>query len=336
MSRQEGQKAKILTLLHILEHKSDEAHRLSVPQLEEALAQENVPAERKSIYADLSALQAAGYDVELQRGRGGGYYLGERTFQLAELKLLVDAVQSSRFITKKKSAALIKKLESLTSEYQARLLQRQVFVSGRVKNMNESVYYTVDALHQAIAAGRMVSFRYLQWTPEKKRIPRRDGMLYRVSPWALAWENGNYYLIAYEDYEEPAGIRHYRLDLMANVTVLDAPRCGRAQFENFDLAAYLQQMFGMYTGRRTEVTLRCDNKLAGAMLDRFGTEVTLLPEADGAHFHLTVPVAVSPQFLGWVCGFGSGMHITYPESVRAQMRALTGDLAGAYAAPPPE
>ncbi len=330
MPRQEGQKAKLLVLLHIFERHSDEDHLLSVPQLAALLEAENVPAERKSIYADIAALQAAGYDIELQRGRGGGYFLASRTFQLAELKLLVDAVQASKFITKKKSSELIHKLESLASEADARALQRQVYVSGRVKNMNESAYYTVDALYQAIAEGKMVGFQYVDWTPDKKRTPKRDGAQYRVSPWSLAWESNSYYLIAYQDYEEPAGIRHYRVDKMLSVTVLDEARRGRSVFREFDLPAYMQKMFGMFTGQTEEVTLRCENLLAGAMIDRFGTNVTFLQEEDGGHFHFTVPVAVSPQFLGWVCGFGAHMSVTAPESVRMQLETLGQTMALQY------
>lgn len=332
MSRQEGQKAKLLVLLDIFERKSDEEHKLSVPQLAELLEKENVPAERKSIYADISALKQAGYDIELQRGRSGGYYLANRTFQLAELKLLVDAVQSSRFITRKKSDALIHKLEGFASEAQAHQLQRQVFVSGRAKSMNESAYYTVDALYQAIGGGRMVSFQYVDWTPEKTRQTKRGGVLYRVSPWALAWENNCYYLIAYQDYEQPANIRHYRVDKMLSVSVLAEARRGREAYQSFDLAAYMQKMFGMFTGDTEEVTLRCANSLAGAMIDRFGTAVTFVPEEDGAHFHLTVPVAVSPQFYGWVCGFGSAMTVLGPEPVRRALAELGAGLTARYRA----
>lgn len=330
MARQEGQKAKLLVLLQIFEHHTDAQHRLSVPQIAALLAQENVPCERKSIYADIAALQSAGYDIELQRGRGGGYYLDRRTFELAELKLLVDAVQSSRFITEKKSGALIKKLEGFASDAEARQLQRQVYVAGRVKSMNESVYYGVDTLYQAIDAGRMVRFHYWDWTPDRQKQPRRGGMYYCVSPWALAWENGCYYLIAYEDYELPAGIRHYRVDKMSQVSLLDEPRRGSRHYADFDLAAYVQKMFNMFTGTEQAVTIRCANHLAGAMLDRFGTRAMLLSEEDGAHFHFTVPVAVSPQFLGWICGFGDAIEVTAPADVRAALHALGAGMEKRY------
>lgn len=330
MPKQEGQKAKILVLLDIFQHQTDEDHPLSVPQLLAALAKAGVPAERKSVYADIEALRTAGYDIELQRGRGGGYYLASRTFQLAELKLLVDAVQASRFVTARKSAQLIKKLEGFTSDWQARQLHRQVFVSGRAKSSNDTAYYAVDALYRAIAADKMVAFQYVDWTLDRKKAARNGGAAYRVSPWALAWENNSYYLIAYEDYAAPFGIRHYRVDKMEHVRLLDEPRRGRKDYEAFDLAAYMQRMFNMYNGPEVAVTLRCENRLVGAMLDRFGTGVILIPEEDGAHFHLTVPATDSPQFLGWVCGFGTGVTVTAPESIREKMRALAARLAESY------
>lgn len=308
MPRAEGQKAKLLVLKQIFERKTDEEHMLSVPQLLDALEKAGMPAERKSIYSDIDALRRGGVDVELARGRGGGYYLASRTFELPELKLLVDSVQASQFITKKKSEVLIKKLESLTSDYQAGQMQRQVFVSGRVKTMNESIYYTVDTLHSAIAQDRQVTFQYLEWSLNKKKMPRKNGALYQVSPWALVWSDSKYYLIAFSEGE----IRHYRVDKLREPALTDLPREGKAQFRAQDLGAYTNQVFGMFGGEVEKVTLRCANRLVGVMLDRFGTGVLLSPQMDGAHFHLTVPVAVSPQFLGWVCGFGDEIEVLNP------------------------
>lgn len=336
MPRKEKQKAKILILLKILEQRTDEEHRMTVPQILDALAQEGVPSERKSVYSDIATLRAMGCDVELQRGPGGGYYIANRRFQLPELKLLVDAVQSSQFITRRKSRELIGKLSGLASEYQAQKLRRQVFVSGRAKSMNESAYYTVDVLYEAIDSDRMVEFRYSDWGLDRRRHPRRGGKPYRVSPWALVWENNSYYLIAYEDYEEPYGIRHYRVDKMSAVKKTEVPRRGKELYDQFDLSAYVQSMFNMYGGPVRKVTLQCENRLASAMLDRFGTGVNPCVEEDGQHFHITVPVAVSPQFLGWICGFGTAVRILEPEEVCAQMTALAAGLARLYPPAAPE
>ena len=228
MARQEKQKHKLIALARIFELETDENHRLTVPQLAQMLMDRGIPCERKSVYADIDALREMGYDIVLQRGRGGGYWLAHRAFELAELKLLVDAVQSCRFIPQEKTDALIAKLEQLASHYEAVQLQRQVYVAGRPRSQNPQVLYTIDALHEAINAGRQVSFHY------------HNGKDHTVSPWQLAWDGGSYYLIAYQDYSLPAGIRHYRVDRMSHVTVLrDQPCRGKDLYEQFSLPVYL-------------------------------------------------------------------------------------------------
>ena len=314
MPKQEGQKSKLLALLRILEQKTDENHLLNVPQLVELLEQQGIRCERKSVYSDIEALEALGYDIRLQRGRGGGYFLASRTFELAELKLLVDAVQASRVVSGNTSRRLIRKLEKLCSDYEGGQLQRQVYVEGRPKTDSKSLLYSIDALHEAINTGKMVEFHYKKTGRPEKRL---------ISPWHLAWENGCYYLIAYA---EEKGIRHYRVDRMSGVRVLDAPRQGSEQFERFDLPAYLRKHFEMYGGPEHSVTLRCAGELEVAMRERFGPAPVFLPEADGG-FHFTVPVCVSDRFFGWVCGFGGKVEIIGPEPVRQQFRALTGRLA---------
>lgn len=216
MPRVEGQKGKILLLLRILEKYTDEEHRISVPRILELLEAEGVHAERKSVYSDIETLQQLGYDIVQQRGRSGGYYLASRQFQLPELKLLADAVQASRFITRKKSDQLIRTLARFASDWQAADLKRQVFASSRVKTMNESIYYNVDALHRAIAEDKQVRFVYQEWDLAKRKVARRGGSAYQVSPWALLWEDENYYLVAWA---EGQGLRHYRVDKMASITL---------------------------------------------------------------------------------------------------------------------
>lgn len=330
MPRKEGQKLKLLTLLQIFARETDERHPLSVPRLVELLQEHGVEAERKSIYADIETLNAIpGSPVEIvqQRGRGGGYYMADAPFQLAELKLLVDAVHASRFITARKSRALIEKLGRFTSRYQQAELDRTVLVSGRIKSQEEGILYTVDALHSAITAGQQVSFKYCDWTLDKKMQPRHDGQEYTVSPWALVWENGNYYLIAYTHGQ----LRHYRVDKMARATpLLDTEREGAEQYAAFDVNAYMQQMFGMFNGPLKKITLRCENRFAGAMIDRFGTAPTLVRCDDGSRFTITVSLQVSPQFFGWVVGFGGGVEILAPADVRAEMKRTLDTLEGTY------
>ena len=316
MPKQEGQKSKLLALLRIFEQQTDENHLLNVPQLVELLETQGIRCERKSVYSDIEALGALGYDIKLRRGRGGGYFLASRTFDLAELKLLVDAVQASKVISARTSRKLIHKLEALCSDYEGTQLQRQVYVDGRPKTDSQTLLYSIDALHTAINRGCLVQFRY-----------KGSSAVRTVSPWQLAWENGCYYLIAYQDEKEPAGIRNYRVDRMSSVTVLGDARRGKAEFRQFDLPAYLRKHFNMFGGPEHRVTLRCTADLESAMRDRFGRTPLFVPEEDGAYFHFDVPVCVSPQFYGWVCGFGGKVEVTAPAAVRAQLHEMLQSLA---------
>ena len=318
MPKQEGQKSKLVTLLRILEQRTDENHRLNVPQLVQLLENQGILAERKSIYSDIDTLRSLGYDIQLQRGRGGGYWMASRAFELSELKLLVDAVQSSSVISARTSKRIIHKLEALCSDYEGTQLQRQVYVDGRPKTDSKSLLYSIDALHEAINNGKMVEFLY-------RKADSREKEKRIVSPWQLAWENGCYYLIAFADEK---GIRHYRVDKMSGVRVLDAPRRGQEQFADLDLPAYLRKHFGMYGGPEHRVTLRCTADLEGAMRERFGATPMFLPEENGC-FHFDVPICVSDQFYGWVCGFGGKIEVVAPPEVRQGLFDLSSRIAQA-------
>ena len=330
MPRKEGQKLKLLTLLEILSRETDEQHPLSVPHLVELLRERGVDAERKSVYDDIQTINSmpgAPFEIVQQRGRGGGYYMTDSPFELSELKLLVDAVYASKFITARKSRTLIDKLGKFTSRYRQAELDRTVLVSGRVKSQDEKILYSVDALHTAITTGVQVQFKYCDWDLQKQMVPRHNGQLYKVSPWALVWENGNYYLIAYTE----GHLRHYRVDKMQKVEPLpEVPREGAEEYADFDVNSYTQQMFGMFNGPLKKVTLKCENRFAGAMIDRFGTGPTLVPCTGGEHFTLTVNVQISPQFFGWVAGFGKGVEILTPPEVRAEMRKTLDTLQTIY------
>ena len=330
MSRKEGQKLKLLTLIRILMRETDEKHPMSVPRLVERLRDQGIQAERKSIYADIETLKelpGTPFDIIQRRGRGGGYYMTDTPFELPELKLLVDAVYTSKFITARKTKTLIDKLGRFTSQWQQEELDRQVQVSGRIKSQDEAILYTVDTLHSAITAGVQVRFKYCDWTLEKKMKPRHDGRFYQVSPWTLVWENGNYYLIAYTE----GMLRHYRVDKMQRAEALpDAHREGADAFASFDVNTYTQQLFDMFNGPVKQVTLRCENRLAGAMFDRFGTRPTPVICPGGDRFEVTVAVQVSPRFYGWVAGFAGAADITAPADVRAEMKRVLDTLQEQY------
>ena len=315
MAKGVNQKLKLLYLMDILLEKTDENHGITMNEIISSLESYDVSAERKSIYRDIEELQRYGLDVlSYNNGRTTYYHVASRLFEIAELKLLVDAVQSSKFITEKKSRELIKKLESFASKYQAQDLQRQVYVDGRPKADSRTLLYSIDALHTAISAGRLVQFRY------------KNNSTWTVSPWQLAWEGGCYYLIAYQDEKDPANIRNYRVDRMSYVKVLDRPRRGKEAFAAFDLPSYLRKHFNMFGGPEYRVTLRCTADLEAAMRDRFGQDTLFLPEADG-YFHFDVPVCVSDQFYGWVCGFGGKVEVTSPAEVRHGLHDMVQKLA---------
>ena len=330
MAKGPNQKLKLLYLMKILLERTDEDHTITLPEMLEALEGYGVAAERKSVYGDLEALRLYGLDVER---RGHNYFVANRVFELPELKLLVDAVQSSRFITQRKSEELIKKLESFSSIYEAQLMQRQVYVANRIKTMNESIYYNVDKLHGAISAGVKITYRYFEWTVNfsggarlEKRY-RHEGARYRISPWALCWDDENYYMIGYDT--EAGGIRHYRVDKMEDIALIEERRDGQEQFEKFDMAVYSRKVFGMFGGREETVRLRFAGRLAGVVTDRFGKEVFLSREEDGC-FSVSVRVAVSPKFYSWVFGFGEECKILSPGWVADGLREMARRVAGQY------
>ena len=327
MARSQKQKLKLLYLMKYLLEQSDEVHPVGIAQMVEMLAAHGILAERKSLYGDIEALREFGLDVVQARGKTVGYYIGSREFELPELKLLVDSVQSSKFITQKKTLALIRKIEGLASVHDAAALQRQVYVRNRVKSMNESVYYNVDEISSAIAADRKIRFLYFEYTVKKERRYRHDGAFYEVSPFALTWDDENYYMLAYD---AAAGqIRHYRVDKMAQISALDSFRDGKEEFRKLDMSAYSKRVFGMFAGEAETVRLRFANRLAGAVIDRFGRDVMLIREDEG-HFSVSVEAVVSPQFYAWVFGFGDECEILSPASVREGMAQMARAVLGKY------
>ena len=320
MPRSANQKTKLLRLAQLLLHSSDEEHPLTVRQIIVELAKYDISAERKSVYDDLETLRQLGLDVQCRKGASPGWFVAGRDFELPELKLLVDAVQSCRFLTRRKSETLIRKLEGLTSVYQAGQLQRQVYVSGRVKVMNESIYYNVDKLHAAIGRNSSITFRYFDYDVEKKKVFRREGKRYAVSPYGLIWSGELYYLAAYD--HEHREMRHYRVDKMAEIALTGMPRLGGELYPDFDLAAYGQKHFGMFAGQEETVRLRCRSRIVGVVLDRFGHDVMLVPDGP-EHFTVTLPLVVSPQFFGWLFGLEDNVELLGPpEAVEGYRRSL--------------
>lgn len=331
MPKGTNQKFKLYRLAQIMLEQTDDDHYITMPEIRDALTRYDITADRKSIYADLRDLEVLGIEVEGEQvGKGYHYHVVSRPIELPELKLLVDAIQSSKFITEKKTNALIRKLEKQVSRYEAMKLQRQVFVSGRIKTMNESIYYTVDAIHNAISENKKIQFQYYQWNVKKEMELRRDGAWYHISPWGLSWDDENYYLVGYDS--DAGEIRHYRVDKMLHIRMSDEPREGKEHFRKLDMADYAKKSFGMFGGKEQTVKLLVDNSLAGVIIDRFGKEVMMIP-VDQEHFTVNVTVMVSSVFLGWVFSLGERVKILGPVEVVEKMREEGERLVGQYQRP---
>lgn len=326
MSRRPNQKLKLLYLMRIFNECTDERHAMTVAELSEALAAYEISAERKSLYDDMELLRVFGLDIRTVRDRSVRYYLGSRTFETAELKLLVDAVQSSGFITQRQSDSLIRKLEKMLSKYDASALRRHLLITDRLKTENEDVFSNVDMIHRAIAENRRIRFRYYSWSADKRRVFRRNGAFYVISPFALVRDGENYFLVGYDASAE--AIKHFRVDKMLEVSIDKEKREGAEAFERFDLKGHSKQLFGMYVGDMSAVGFECDKGLADAIIDRFGTDVMMSNR--GESFSFTARVVLSPGFYSWVLGFGGRMKIVYPEHVANKVAELARDILQNY------
>lgn len=328
MAKSPNQKLKLLYLMKIFQEKTDDNHGLRVVDLIEELRQYGIEVERKSLYSDIEALQIFGLDInKIQKNRTFYYYMGQRELEFAELKLLVDAVQSSKFITVKKSRQLIKKLEHLVSIHDAKKLHRQVYVQSRVKTRNEQIFYNVDKVYNAIDENRMIQFQYCQWNLQKEMELRHNGTYYRISPWGLVWDNENYYLIGYDSSSQK--IKHFRVDKMRNIRMMEQKREGENVFRQVDVSKYTNMHFGMFSGQEQTVELLCQNQSIGIIMDRFGTE-TRLCKVDEEYFRATINVVVSNNFLGWLIGLGDDIKIVGPENVLQMMQERVQSLMEMY------
>ena len=338
MARSEGQKLKLFALKEILENETDDSHGITMARILELLSMRGIKAERKSIYDDLRTLREAEIlDLVGPQGQNRTYSVGERVFQLAELKMMIDALQSSKFLSEKTTRDLIKKLESFCSKYEAKELHRHVVLANRVKSISSSsvLFRTIDAIHRAITANAQVSFQYFDYDLKKQKHYMKKGERYVVSPWAMIYTDDNYYLLAYTE----GKFKHFRVDRMdkaeamiteiAEVEVASLPREGAEEFAKKDMSAYTKYTFSMFGGETVPVTMVFQNRMMGAVMDRFGRDVVVMKE-DDRHFRVTVSVAVSNQFYGWVFGLGKAVRIVGPESVKEGMKKALADIAARY------
>ncbi len=338
MAKSPDQKLKLTYLIRFFERNTDEEHHATMNDILADLERCGIQAERKAIYDDLIALERLGYEIIRDGSRNSEYYLVDRDFELAELKLLVDAVQSSKFISQKRTEELIRKLEEQTSHYRAVQLQRQVYNTNRVKTINETVLYTIDSLHEAISANKRIAFHYCEWNLQKELVYKNDGKIYQVDPVALIWDDENYYLVAYESDEsrKPSeytdeDIRHYRVDKIRDLEVLSDRRICAQAIANFHPAEYVKEHFNMFAGQAEYVKLRFKKHLIGVLIDRFGKEVTILPdETDEGYAVARVRVQVSNQFFGWMTGFGGDIVLQSPENVVNEYKEFLANIQTNY------
>ena len=325
MPKSDNQKLKIFYILDYLQKNSHEEHPVRANELISMLEhQHGIICERKTVYSDISALQDYGVDIVSTPGKNGGYYIASRNFELPELKLLIDAVQSSRYLTEKKSRELIEKLCNQCNEHDAKLMRRDVLVSGRVKSMNETIYYNVDAIQEAIAANRTIRFRYFDWGIDGRRKYRdRD---YEASPYGLCQDHENCYLLAHSSRH---GVTSYRVDRMTDIQLTDATRTPCPELTGKALNEHANRLFQMYSGNAVNVKMRFHRDLVNVVVDRFGQDTMLIPDGPD-HFVFTVPVAVSPMFLSWVIGFGKNAKIVFPQTVADQCQKLCEEALAQY------
>ena len=325
-----NQKLKLLYLAKILLNNTDANHDITLDEILNKLHAYDVTAARKSLYDDIAQLNDFGIKTQkMQYGRTVHYKVIGRAFELAELKLLVDSVAAAKFITEEKSNELIKKLESLTSRQEAATLQRQVYVAGRVKTMNSDIMKNVDAIHNAIANNSSLSFQYCRWNTKKELEVKHDGARYHVSPWGLLWNDGNYYLIGYDHDTQVKDIHHYRVDKMKNILIENKVREGREKLKKLDIASYGKSKFGMYNGEEIKAEILCKNSAIGVLIDRFGTDVTILKK-DEAHSRVFVKVADNKLFIHWIMAMGDNFKIIGPENLVKEVHDELNRLAKQY------
>ena len=325
MPKSDNQKLKIFYILDYLEAHSNEKNPVRASDLIAMLDhQYNIRCDRKTVYSDIAALQQYGVDIVSLPGKNGGYYIASRNFELPELKLLIDAVQSSRYLTEKKSRELIEKLCSQCNEQDAKLMRRTVLVSGRVKSMNETIYYNVDAIQEAIAQNRQITFRYFDWDFGGKRKYREKE--YLASPYGLCQDNENCYLLAFSGRH---GITSYRVDRMSDIQLTEDKRIPCPELTGKALHDHANRLFQMYSGDALDVKMRFHRSLLNVVIDRFGKDTMLIPDGED-WFVFTVKVAISPMFLSWVLGFGAKAKILYPQSVIDACKDLCREAMSQY------
>ena len=323
--RSQNQRLKLLYLLDYLLEQTDETHTVKVQEIIEHFDNyHKIPIEQKTVCSDLHLLDEYGYETQYD-GRTRGWRIVEREFETQELQLLIDSVQSSRFITQKQAKNLTDKLKAKASRFDRVLLDRRCYVPNRVRSSNDSVFYHLDDIHAAIANDWKITFQYFYFSPQKQKVYYKKGGKYTASPYALLWSENNYYLLAYES----GKMKHFRVDKMDGIELLTQKREGKEVFKDMKLSERSLRVFSMYSGKVQRVKLRFSNHLANVVIDRFGKDITMIPD-DEKHFTIHTDIEVSPQFYGWLCGLGRGVRVVSPPEVVEEMGNYVKKIAEMY------
>lgn len=308
-------KNRILYLKEILEKYTDDEHPLTTSQIVQLLEKDySLTVHRTTIPKDIAMLVLYGMDIVTVKSTQTKYFLGERSFEIPELTLLIDAVIASKFITTSKSERLIEKLIGLTSVHAAKKLKRNMYVTDRIKPENEHIYYIIDAINEAINRNRQITFQYYEYSGLKKKVLRHKGEIYKISPYHLVWNGDFYYVVGFSD--KHGKIVSFRVDRIASAPTLLQEEAAPIPTD-FDLAKYTKKVFAMFDGETMTVELRCDNSLLKIIIDKFGEDVTVLAY-DMTSFRLIVDVSVSPTFYGWLFGFCGKIQILGPEHIKQE------------------
>lgn len=323
--RSQNQRLKLLYLLDYLLENTDETHTVKVSEIITHFENHHkIPIEQKTVCSDLRLLSEFGYETQYD-GRTRGWRIIERDFDTQELQLLIDSVQASRFITQKQAKTLTEKLKKKASRFDRVLLDRRCYVPNRVRSSNDSIFYHLDDLHTAIANDWRISFKYFYFTPKKTRAYYKKGEYYHASPYALLWSDNNYYLLAYES----GKMKHFRVDKMDGIEIVPHKREGKEIFKEMKLSERSLRVFSMFSGKVQKVKIRFSNHLANVVIDRFGKDITMVPE-DEKHFTIHTDIEVSPQFYGWLCGLGKGVRVISPPEVVEEMGNYVKGIAEMY------
>lgn len=310
-------KQRPFRLLKYLYENTDEEHPISTTELVRIFVAEDAHAKRKTVKDDIDVLVGEGFDIVTVRGRNNSFFLGTRKFELPEVKLLIDAVSSSRFISAEKSETLISKLTDMVSRHQAEKVCRHLYTAEHVKADNKQIYYIVDAVTDAINEGKKIRFQYFDYDGKKEKCLRHDGSEYSVSPYALVWDDSHYYMCGYSDSKQM--IVNYRVDRMCNTEIKDEKAV--ALPEGFSMDDYVRKQFHMFAGDETEVVLECRDDMMKYIIDQFGEEVETRKVSEDT-FQAKVHVADSPTFYGWVFPFEGKIQIVEPEEIREKYRSM--------------